>query len=362
MTTPALLTSDPVPRLSLNEWRTVGSDPLDALSNVSFQAGQRLLLGSHHALRGATLTLPSLESVYGSGGQGGVYGYQWGRGWVEVDGAMDWLIEDCVFDFGSPPRYSHQQEKGYNAIWVKGGASHGIIRRCRFKNIDSAIILTNSHHITVEDCIVEQPRKSWQADPTYLTGHYGVCLGTGAHHTLVSRVRIDGRLMHDISVQGASYNVVEDCMGTDLNFDHHRRNPHHNLFTGCTLGAGTRPYASSGKVEDGASNGDWEVFWGNYKTGGGQTSVLPNFANGYWTKRLVIIGQTQNAQTTSAEWYEAIPNADLTPRNLYRHLVGGTPPPPPPPPPISIEDRIKAKLMATPVQSLTAEEAEYLVP
>ena len=331
--TPALLTNDALPRLALDEWRAAGChDTPSGLTPVSFVPGQRLRLQSGQVLRGAALTLPSLKSVFGNGTQGGAYGYKWGDGWIDIEGATNWLIEDCVFDFGAAGRYSHEAEVGYNAINVRGGASQGVIRRCTFKNVDSALFLRSCHHLTVEDCTVVQTRKSWQPDPTDRTGHYGVLLST-ADHCLVSRLNIQGRLMHDVSVQNASYNVIEDATGVDLNFDHHRKNPHHNLFTGCNVGLGTRVYASSGNVSDGTNNGDWECFWGNYKADGSQVSVLPNFQNGYWTKRLVIIGQTQDSRTANAEWYENIPSDQLVPRNLYRHLVGATPPPPPPPPP-----------------------------
>lgn len=336
--TPDLLTTDPIPRLSLAEWALAGAQPLGSTTTpVNFIPGSRLVLGDHQSLTGVTLQLPSLFSVFGQGTWGGTAGYRWGGGWVSVEG-NNWLIEDCTFEAINPPRYSHNVvagESGFNAIHITNNASQGIIRRCTFKNLDSAVFFRGgSHHITMEDCVIDSTRLSWQSDPHFQTGHYGVHLGSGCHHNLVSRVRVNCRLMHDISVQDeAHWNVVEDCSGQDLNLDHHRQNPHHNLFTACDHGAGTRPFTSSGNTSSGPNNGDWECFWGNYKADGSPITALPNFATGYWTKKLSIIGHATDKRTATAEWYEAIAKDSLTPRNLYRYLVGAPLPPPPLPTP-----------------------------
>ena len=162
MTTPAILTSDPLPRLSLTEWAQAGAGTVSASSVVTPTAlTQPFRLQSGQVLRGVTLKLPSLKSAIGNGTWGDPYGYKYGGGWIIVEGATDWVIEDCVFEAINYPKYVHNSEEGFNVIHVIGGSSNGLIRRCTFKHMDTAIFLRGgSHHITVEDCVIESSRKS----------------------------------------------------------------------------------------------------------------------------------------------------------------------------------------------------------
>ena len=329
------------PRLS--DWRDAGLQEIQTFPHIlPFGPGEhdlsanRVTLSSGQVIRGAgegitTFLLPSLYSRYGKSDKassGNPYGYSWKYGWFEcVPGAVDIGIEDCTIKFLSTVAAPHHAEKGYNAVFFKK-ARNASVRRVTMLNCDNGVLLEGCTNSLVEDVKVAHPDRTPNNEGQY--GHYGVQCRLDTTRCLTKAV-IDTVTHHDLSVERSSYNVFEDCSGRNLCLDHHRDNPHHNLWTDINVGLGTRVWKSGGNVLKGQHNGVGEVFWNLRKGDGTPITTLPPFGLTYWNRRLAIVGHTQNRLNAdlSKEWVEGLTTVE--PPNVYRAQRGEVVLPPPPP-------------------------------
>ena len=316
----------------------------------------QLSLVSRMVLRGAgqnvvTLYFPSsLKAIYGNSPDANSvnrYGYASdfafitsGRNLFSGAGANENVgIEDLTIEFNSSVVASHHQEKGYNAIeWNQ--STNSWVRRVRILNADNALRFERCMYCIGEDLIIDAPKRPTAVGSVY--GHYAFQLFHG-HHNLIRRFEVRKPTWHDCSTEDVTLCVYCDGKGADINFDHHRDNPHHNLYTNINVGRGSRVFYSGGPTSGhGPHSGPGDVYWNIRKGTGAPITLLPPTDPTLWDQRYAIIGHTQSHLNSdpAKRWVEGI--WPVEPVNLYLAQRGEVSVPPPSSNKFAIGDRVKA--------------------
>ena len=143
----------------------------------------------------------------------------------------DVVISDLAIEGPDVPPTEHLQEEGYNGIFARYAVD------CRFErlgfiNVDNAIVLERSHHITMRDLRCSGKKR----------GHHALSL-RNAHDNLVDQFAIVNSYHHGISVQDmASGNVFTRGVMASGTFDSHRGMPFDNVRTEIVIA----PWGSAG--------------------------------------------------------------------------------------------------------------------
>eukprot|EP00798_Chlamydomonas_sp_ICE-L_P031086 gene31086-6212_t len=91
--------------------------------------------------------------------------------------------------------------------------------------------------------------------------HHGINV-SASQDILVTKFRIQTKCYHDVGVFNYTAGVVfASGSGIDLNMDNHRLYPYGTLWTNINVGAGTRPFDSSGLYIWGPMAGAFTTFW-----------------------------------------------------------------------------------------------------
>ncbi len=135
-------------------------------------------------------------------------------------------IEHLSIEFEQVPYGGHGLEDGFNAIFFSN-LRHGWVRNVEIRNADSAILLSGSSQVTLEDISIRGR-----------SGHIGVQLKSTAH-SVVRNVRILSSFEHSLSCIGSSaYNVFTRAQATNL---HDIASGNANLYDQLTLRAAKGP-------------------------------------------------------------------------------------------------------------------------
>jgi len=242
--------------------------------------------------------------------------------WAMDPSVQEVGVESLAIEFPEQKYAGHHDEPGYNAVSFEA-VSNGWLRRVRIVNADSGVFLRNR----TKFCTVQflhflagpgrmrtgYGRDKGEPAAEVVGGHHGILAEGFAQDNLVSDFQLDYRFIHDTSVSAWSVgNVFSRGRGIDLNFDHHRRAPHENLFTQIEAGQGARLWQRGGDESDGPPSGARETFW-NVRA---QRHQVPPS----WGLQGNFVGvATQEPSRLSADgnWWEAVDSARLTPANLY---------------------------------------------
>ena len=218
-------------------------------------------------------------------------------------------VENLAFEFPLTPYQGHFTELGFNPVALSGVA-HCWVRNVRAVNADSGPFISGVFN-TADGVVLESTRS---VDNQNCTGHHGVSLGGGDN--LLTNFDLRVRFIHDITVSGfCSGNVISRGRGNDLSLDHHRHAPNENLFTELDAGAGTRLWKCGGGAALGKHCGARGTFW-NIRSA--RPLSYPPAAFGPPSMNLVGLETAQPSETNvDGKWFEAIPPAQLQPRNLH---------------------------------------------
>lgn len=218
-------------------------------------------------------------------------------------------VENLAFEFPLTPYKGHFTELGFNPVALSSVA-HCWVRNVRVVNADSGPYLSGVFN-TADGVVLESTR---DVDNQNCTGHHGVSLGGGDN--LLTHFDLRVRFIHDITVSGfCSGNVISRGRGDDLSLDHHRYAPNENLFTELDAGAGTRLWKCGGGAALGKHCGARGTFW-NIRSA--RSLSYPPAGFGPPSMNLVGLGTLQPSETNvEGKWFEAIPPAQLQPRNLH---------------------------------------------
>ncbi|WP_437916550.1 hypothetical protein WME73_18545 [Sorangium sp. So ce302] len=127
-------------------------------------------------------------------------------------------IEHLRVSFKPAPQAPHEEERGFNAIYLTDVA-HSWVRDVRVDDPDSAFLVTDSANVTLEEITVSgRP------------GHYGVIL-LNAYNVLVKDFDIDAEEIHSISFDSRAHgNVYTHGRVRRGTLELHRGPSHANLF------------------------------------------------------------------------------------------------------------------------------------
>jgi len=221
-------------------------------------------------------------------------------------------LENLTLEFPVTSYGGHFQEKGYNAVDLRG--MHNWVRNVEIHNPDSGIYVHGVFN-TLENVIIRSER---DPDSKGNTGHHG--LTTSGQDCLITGFNIRTRFVHDLTFgQTATGNVFSEGRGIDLCFDFHRFAPYENLLTDIDLGRGTRPWASGGTQGKGRHAAAGATFW-NIESDTPLTPPKEDFA----CPEILFVGLSTrdagNGQvlTLPGGWYyESHRPGRFQPRNLH---------------------------------------------
>ncbi len=217
-------------------------------------------------------------------------------------------VEDIGFEFPVQPYEGHFSELGFNAITMVNVA-HCWVRNVRILNSDSGIFIA-AKFCTLSGVVFDSERKAKRGD----TGHHGVILG--GSDNVFTDFRFNTRFIHDLGLSANhSGNVFSNGSGEDLNFDHHRRGPHENLFTNIDAGLGTRLWTCGGGQKLGRHCGARGTFW-NIRS----KKPLKYPRHGFGPRSMNLVGVQSDAESTKdldGKWFEVLDPTTLAPQNLH---------------------------------------------
>jgi hypothetical protein len=217
-------------------------------------------------------------------------------------------IENLGIEFPPGKYEGHFTERGFNAIAMSSVADCWV-KNVKIKNAESGIFLS-SKFCTLTGLTFESERSPARG----CTGHHGVILG--GTDNLCTEFRFNTKFIHDLGVSANhAGNVYSNGSGVDLNFDHHRRAPHENLYTNLDVGKGTRMWTCGGGRSLGKHCGARGTFW-NIRADMPQNYPATSF--GPVSMNLVGIRSNQpSIKDLGAKWLEVIHPEKLHPQNIH---------------------------------------------
>lgn len=223
-------------------------------------------------------------------------------------------VEEIGFEFPANQYRGHFKENGANAIELRQ-VTNCWVRNVAIHNGDFGINIVACGN-TVDGVVItaDEARGFPDGGVKACTGHHAIQCKR-AEDNLITGFDVRASYIHDLTVEHASGNVYAKGRGSDLNFDHHKDTPYENLFTDLDCGKGGRVWRCGGGASIGRQSAGWETFW-NIRAAApvapppkGWGPVTMNFV-GVFTKTPTSIGP-------EGIWWEAIPPADLQPKDLH---------------------------------------------
>ncbi len=237
-------------------------------------------------------------------------------------------IEKLTLSFPDVASAPHLQEPGFNGIYFYRVANSWI-RDVTIKNADSGVFFNFATFNTITRLTIDaSPLREHVSD---VSGHHGIGLGWLSADNLIVDFEIATKYIHDITVETAVRgNVFSMGRGVDINLDHHKKAPYQNLFTQLHLGAGARPFASSGPQNGGPQSAARNTYWSIHADG------ALDFPPKDFGPRLNFVGVSlDGAPNHSLDWHVEmmVDGARVSPPNLHlaqlaRRTEGDTGSPP----------------------------------
>eukprot|EP00887_Chlorella_sp_A99_P000300 scaffold13.g300.t1 len=259
-----------------------------------------------------------------------------GDGWVELDRAVplpvraSWRaalyayrptlqhsgIESMTITFKWDTYVGHLSGKGYNAINIMNAANCWA-RNLKLVNADVGILTSGADWSTIADVTVAATAPRGVGSVAGFSGHHALWVTRGQEN-LVQRCNIPLKWFHDLSIENyATLNVFSTIAGADINIDNHRSASFMNLFSSIALGAGTRPFDSSGLSTRGAHAGAYQTFWNLQRANGGAVP-LPDCSFG---PQLNFVGPYFGKACAGKQWRVEALGAGA-PSDLYAAQLG----------------------------------------
>jgi len=216
-------------------------------------------------------------------------------------------IEDLTLEFVGTTYPGHFNEKGYNAIHLRG-VQDSWVRNVKILNADYGINVSGCFFTTITDVVLDTT-----FDRGSLVGHHGLN-SEGGNDVLFTRFDVRKKFVHDLTVDGyAMATVWSDGKGTDLNMDHHGRAPYGTLWSHLDLGKGKRPFGSGGAGNRMPHSAAFSTFWNLTAQ---QTMKLP--ASDFGPLLNFIAVQASDPPSTPSGWsIEKIAAAELCQPELH---------------------------------------------
>lgn len=138
-------------------------------------------------------------------------------------------------------------------------------------NFDVGINLNRTHFCTITGVTTQNTGNRGARGQ----GHHAIDVMRSSD-VLVTDFNIRTPLLHDLSTEWFNVGVVfANGRGTDLNMDHHREQNYGTLWSNIDVGAGSRPFDSSGNGNyRGLHSGALTTFWNIYSSSGARI-LLP---------------------------------------------------------------------------------------
>ncbi|KAL4423187.1 hypothetical protein ABPG77_000320 [Micractinium sp. CCAP 211/92] len=230
-----------------------------------------------------------------------------GPGWVELERPLlydvkpEWQVyiysfetplqhvgyEDFTVEFQHDIYPAHFSAKGYNAFWAQS-AANSWVRNIRIIDADNGGEAINSDFMTYYNISVEVTAPRGGKNVGYKNGHHGFWAAASSNvlfTSLVFKTQFIHDLTFDVFAQECAFTNIT---GVDINLDMHRSCNHNNLFSNIVLGAGSRPFDSSGDAGRGAHAAANNTWW-NIRSASG-TTVLPLPSCDYGALETFVLG------------------------------------------------------------------------
>ncbi|KAL4458884.1 hypothetical protein ABPG75_013749 [Micractinium tetrahymenae] len=230
-----------------------------------------------------------------------------GPGWVELERPLlydvrpEWQV--YIYSFETPLQHvgyenftvefqhdvypGHFQAKGYNAFWAQS-AANSWVRDIRIIDADNGGEAINCDFMTYANISVEVTAPRGGKNIAYKNGHHGFWAAASSN-VLFTSLNFKTQFIHDLTFDVfAQECAFTNITGVDINLDMHRSGNHNNLFSNIVLGAGLRPFDSSGDAGRGAHAAANNTWW-NVRSASGAT-VLPLPSCDYGALETFVLG------------------------------------------------------------------------
>ncbi len=219
-------------------------------------------------------------------------------------------IEDIGFEFPEVPYPGHFNERGFNAIELRGAANCWV-KNVKLHNADMGVQFADDATFNTVDGVVI----SAYAGRGNEKGHHAFQFKK-SQDNVVTHFDIQTKFIHDLSVENASGNVYADGRGEDLSFDHHADTPYENLYTNLNCGLGKNIWRSGGGKGLGRHAAAWTTFW-NIQAALPFKLPAADFAPAMIN--LIGVNTPAAAQKDPAGvWVEPLTGGAISPDNIWR--------------------------------------------
>lgn len=230
-----------------------------------------------------------------------------GPGWVELERPLlydirpEWQVyiysfetplqhvgyEDFTVQFEHDVYPAHFSAKGYNAFWAQS-AANSWVRNIRIIDADNGGEAINCDFMTYSNISVEVTAPRGGKNIAYKNGHHGFWAAASSN-VLFTSLDFKTQFIHDLTFDVfAQECAFTNITGVNINLDMHRSCNHNNLFSNIVLGAGSRPFDSSGDAGRGAHAAANNTWW-NIRSASGAT-VLPLPSCDYGALETFVLG------------------------------------------------------------------------
>lgn len=227
-------------------------------------------------------------------------------------------VRDLTIEFAWETTAPHRKEKGYNALYIDG-VVNAFFANIQAINVDSGILVRNSHYITITNVSTgSNPSRAWALP---YEGHIGIGVYDSSD-ILVNEFHIDGEWMHDLAVRGTMFAVFSNGKGDNVNLDTHRSAPYATLFSNINLGKGLRVFGTGGHLARGFPAAQYTTYY-NIRSMRWQPLPLPGVTmagNCTWGYGINYIG-TWTGTPCPGYHVENYEMGSLQPPDLYGSMV-----------------------------------------
>lgn len=230
-----------------------------------------------------------------------------GNGWIEFERPLPYDVclawQPAIYEFAPPLQHSgfehftvqfkhdlypsHMKVFGYNAFWIYGSAN-AWIREVHIIDADTGAEAQNSDFVTMTKMSFDITAPRGNRNTQDCDGHHGAW-SAASSNVLITEFDFRSRFVHDLTLDVFSQECVyNNGKGVDMSLDMHRSAVHNNLLSNIDVGAGTRPFSSSGQVIRGAHAAANNTWWNIYSSRGTDLNLpdcdfgpLLNFVGSY---------------------------------------------------------------------------------